>query len=567
MSVSIRYNIFNIFRKGAETMKMKFYLLFTLITAVFLFAGPVQATGLSPDSSNIVGQNLNSSITTPDYQVMFPQDSVQRIDICISPEDWQTMLDDMENRYGEFGNNSMMPMGGPGPANHAEAGPIDVGKHDAPDMGTGSSDNPVVVPAKVTINNVTLDKVGIRFKGQSSLSGSWREGSYKISMKVNCDEYEDEYPELKNQNLFGFDEFSLKSGFGDNSLIRDKVVPDIFRSAGVPAPETAFYRVYVDTGSGPVYFGLYTIIEDVADTMISSQFENGSGNLYKAENIRSTTFANGSFNVSGFDKETNKKKNSDDLNQLYEILNSDLRVTDPAAWRSDLESILNVDEFITWLAANTIIQNWDTYGMSSHNFFLYNNPDDGRFVWIPWDNNEALQNRSAGMGVGPGHAVGIGPENASPDSRPWMAEMIPVQGNDSMIMAPPGGFGPGMEGKMGGDHPTGGQLSLSLDEVSDQWPLIRYLMDDPVYHEKYVQAVEKVISGAFDPDILNDLYTRNHDLITPYVIGNEGEQKGYTLLKSPEDFNSSLDALVSHADSRYADVMAYLTEVKGDATG
>ncbi|MDD1727932.1 MAG: CotH kinase family protein [Methanospirillum sp.] len=523
-------------------------------------------------SSDTTGTTITSDDQNPDYDALFPNDTVQRLDIRIAPEDWQKMLDDMSSNYGEFGNNSMMQRGGPGQGN--PGGP-DMGGHEpmnnpgGPEINADDSENPVVVPATVTVNGTTLEKVGIRFKGASSLSGSWREGSYKISMKLDCDEYEDEYPELKNQRLFGFDKLTLKSGFGDSSLIRDKVVPDIFRSAGVPAPRTAFYRVYVDTGSGPVYFGVYTLIEEIGDTVITSQFADGSGNLYKAEDMRSTTFANGSFNVSGFDKETNKKKNdTSDLEQLYTTLNSDLRTTDPATWRTNLESILNVDEFITWLAANTIMQNWDTYGMSSHNYFLYHNPEDGRFIWIPWDNNEALVNRSEGMGSSmPG--FGKEPGNASmipPD--PGMAgmesPMPPVSWNRSGVNTFPGSPGMGQMGDAGNGHgPMGGQLSISLDEVGDQWPLIRYLMDDPVYHATYVAAVEKFINGAFDPGTVKTLYTHDHDLISQYVIGEDGEQKGYTLLKSPEEFTVSLDSLISHAASRYADGMEYLANETG----
>jgi spore coat protein H len=546
-------------------MNVKKIAVLLLILLITICMGVVLATKstLELDGSASGGANLSSSLSSiPDYQALFPEDKVQRIDISIAPDDWQTMLDDMTSQYGEFGNSSRMQMGGQAPGNPGMNRPGEMGMPGGPGMDSGDSDNPVVVPARVTVNNVTLEKVGVRFKGQSSLEGSWKEGSYKISMKLNCDEYEDEYPELKNQKLFGFDELSLKSGFKDNSLIKDKVVPDIFRSAGIPAPKTAFYQVYVDTGNGPVYFGVYTLIEDVADTLITSQFANGSGNLYKAENMRTTTFVNSSFNVSGFDKETNKKKGSGDLEHLYTALNSNLRTTDPVVWRSGLESILNVDEFITWLAANTIIQNWDTYGMASHNFFLYDNPDDGRFVWIPWDNNEALQNRSSGMGgMGGGMRPDAGNISGDLPMAPPGPDMMQVPsgfGNGTGMPGSPGTPGPQMGGDMKGVHPMGGQLSTSLDEVSDQWPLIRYLMDDPVYHEKYVKAVENVITSAFDPEKLKALYTKNHDLIAPYVIGENGEQKGYTLLKNPEEFNSSLDALISHADSRYADVMAYL---------
>jgi len=41
--------------------------------------------------------------------------------------------------------------------------------------------------------------------------------------------------------------------------------------------------VYVDTGNGPVYWGLYTVFEDPSDKMLEYQFENPNGNLYKGQ--------------------------------------------------------------------------------------------------------------------------------------------------------------------------------------------------------------------------------------------------------------------------------------------
>ena len=40
----------------------------------------------------------------PDYDTVFPQDDVNRIDIIIEPDDWQVMLDDMTALYGDFGS-------------------------------------------------------------------------------------------------------------------------------------------------------------------------------------------------------------------------------------------------------------------------------------------------------------------------------------------------------------------------------------------------------------------------------------------------------------------------------
>ncbi len=494
----------------------------------------------------------------PDYDLVFPNDSVQRIDLVIRSDDWQKMLDNMTELYGEFGNDTRMPMptGNFTPGERPEGGGM-------PGM---SDTNPVYVPAQVTLNDTTLDNVGVRFKGFSSLSGSWREGTYKISLKLDCDQFKDQYPDVKGQTLYGFDELNLQSGYGDNSLMRDKIVTEIFRDAGVPAPRASFYQVYIDKGNGPEYFGLYTMIEDVGDTMLSSQFTDDSGNLYKAEGEHDATFRNGTFNSNFFDKETNKKENDfSDLEQFYTALNSEKRTTDPSAWRSDLESIFDVDEFMTWLATNTVIQNWDTYGSMAHNFYLYTNPSTGQITWIPWDNNFALQNGSEGMGGMGGDHPGMGNFSPGNISTGAMGNPFgPISGEfgnstpGTFPMEMPGGMGGGMN--MSHMGPGGGTQDISLANVTSDWPLIRYLMDDPVYHEKYVNAVAVVISDVFNPERMDTIYTRNHEIITPYVVGDEGEQEGYTHLKSSEDFTTSLTSLIAHTSSQYEAAQKYLKE-------
>ena len=45
---------------------------------------------------------------SPDYEVVFPEEMVNEITISISTENWQTMLDDMTELYGEFGTRQEM---------------------------------------------------------------------------------------------------------------------------------------------------------------------------------------------------------------------------------------------------------------------------------------------------------------------------------------------------------------------------------------------------------------------------------------------------------------------------
>lgn len=104
----------------------------------------------------------------------------------------------------------------------------------------------------------------------------------------------------------------------------------------------------------------------------------------------------------------------------------------------------------------------------------------------------------------------------------------------------------------------GRTLSLDLGSVGDNWPLIRYLADDPVYFEKYRDYLEMVVTTSFEPTKMEETYRYYHALISPYVIGAEGEQPGYTNLDSPEAFEASLETLIEHAYARHDAVMDYL---------
>ncbi|MBF0224984.1 MAG: CotH kinase family protein [Desulfobacterales bacterium] len=125
----------------------------------------------------------------------------------------------------------------------------------------------------------------------------------------------------------------------------------------------AFYRVFIDYGEGSTYFGLYTMVEIPDNPMLQAQFKKKSGNLYKPTSNFVT------YNESQFDKETNEDEaDFSDIMAFFDALHTDR--TDTDTWKNGLESILDVKGFIRWLAVNTVIQNWDTYGLMAHNYYL-----------------------------------------------------------------------------------------------------------------------------------------------------------------------------------------------------
>jgi len=504
--------------------------------------------------------------TDPDYSVVFPDAAVNSLTITISPETWQAMLDDMTNLYGEFGSQSQMGgMGQPPQGFDPGQMPEGAGPGQMPEgagmMDFGTDQNPVWVAVDVAFNGQTWTKVGMRFKGNSSLASTWSGGVYKLPFKLDFDQFEDDYPEIDNQRFYGFQQVSFSSNWSDDSLLREKITADIFRESGVPAAQTAFYAVYVDYGEGPVYFGVYTAVEVVDDTVIETQFADDSGNVYKPEGTGATFAADG-FTLDSFEKETNEDEaDYSDVEAMFEALHAETRTSDPAAWRSGLEAAFDVDGFLRWLAVNTVVQNWDTYGQMAHNYYLYN--DAGQLTWIPWDNNMAMM---AGMGGGfggpdgqmPGGQMPGGqmPGGQMPDGQIPGGQMPGSQGENGQQMQPPDGQMPG--GGMGGQMPGGSMdgITLDLESVGDNWPLIRFLMDDASYHACYVTYVEETINGAFEPSKVSATMQAMHDLIAPYVLE---ETEGYTNLSSPDAFDSALTELLSHVNERYTAAQTYIT--------
>lgn len=451
------------------------------------------------------------------YAVVFPDDKVNRLDITIASEQWQAMQDDLTEIFGEPGSFGRMGRPGFGP------GGMDL------DLTT---ENPIWAEATLEFGGNTWHHVGIRFKGNSSLMMGWTAENGKLPFKLDFDEFEDDYPEIDNQRFYGFKELSLSNNFSDESFLRETAVAKVFRDAGVPAARTGFYELYIDFGEGPQYFGLYTAVEVVDDTVVPTWFGSDDGNIYEGE-TGSASFAIEHYDIlrEGFQKENNDDADDwSDLEALHKALHAPERTSDPAAWRAGLEAVFNVDGFLRYLAVNTVVENWDTYGTLAHNYYLYNDPATGQINWIPWDNNMAL--RKYGM-IAAFRGMNF---PGSPPATNATAE-------------PPRGF----FGDFGVAPP------LDLENISEEWPLIRFLMDDEVYHATYVDYVLETVNGPFAPERMTAVYETYHELITPSVMA---EEEGYTMLLSKEEFEDSLAELIEHVNGRYEAAQTFYNEQK-----
>ena len=510
----------------------------------------------------------HSSHAPANYEAVLPNDLINEIYFTFSPEAWAAEEADMVEIYGERGSGG--GRGGPGgrgnglpprpdteelasrlergeaevlaaleylPDLAAVAAALDIDLDEftealglsqgfAPPAGFGGSGtgpgrqggrqqsirNPIWAPVTVEFESQTWLQVGFRYKGNTALSMSWANDATALPFKLDFDEFEDEHPELDNQRFYGFKQLGFGNNFDDPSLQREKVAADVFRAAGVPAAETAFYAVYVDKGDGQGFqaWGFYTAVELPDDTLIESQFADDNGNMYKPSG-GGATFSAGSFTEESFPKRTNRESDFADVQAVFDALHAETRLDNPEAWRENLQAVFDVERFLRWLATNRFVQKRDTYGMMAKDFYLYADSASGQLVWIPWDNNEAMDDGSRGPGPGP----------RQDDEANW---------------------------------------TFSLDEISaDEWPLIGFLIEDPVYGARYAELVQEVSRQVFSPEIMTAIYEENHRMLAAYLEEHEG---AYTLAT----LRAATDALVAHARERAEAAQAFLlpTSTKAD---
>lgn len=433
--------------------------------------------GSNPDWTEASHGNV-----APNYSMVFPQDQVNELEITIGADQWSAIRNNMKSLFGyDFGAGGM---GGP--------------------PGVFPTTEPDYVQTTVKFKGKTWQHVGFRLKGNSTLTSAWRSGIYKLPFRLDFDKFEDVQPSVKNQKFYGFKELSFSPGVKDNSLIREKLGSDIFRMAGIPSAQSAFYKVYIDFGAGMKYCGIYCGLELPDDKMIVQQLGEDAGNLYKPESKLAT------FVQTEFEKKNNELAGDfGDVSGLVKALQSTKRSSDVAAWRSGLEAVFNVDHFAKYLAINNSIVNWDTYGVMAHNYYLYNHSTKG-LLWIPWDNNESFSKS------------------------------------------------PGITGTTGGPTGPGNAISLTMNEVGTGWPLINYIANDAVYFEKYKSHMRDFKNGIFTESTVGAMIDKYYDLITPFVVGTDGEQPKYTHLSSAAAFTAERSALKTHVSNRIALINQFL---------
>ena len=231
----------------------------------------------------------------------------------------------------------------------------------------------------IVFDGIRVDNVGVRVKGNSSLSSVVKMNTHRYSFKIDTNLY------VSGQTLLGEKKLNFNNGFKDPSLIREHLGYGLARDLGLPTPRTAF----VDLTVAGEHMGVYTLTEAVDGDFLDEHFDDGKGDLYKPEPPAGSLgyLGNDIAAYSGLEPEQNEDTTD---HAAFLGLVAALDHGDDAA----LAAAIDVDMALRLLALNVALVNLDSYLGMGHNYYLYE--VDGQLTMIPWDVNEAFGNFTCG---------------------------------------------------------------------------------------------------------------------------------------------------------------------------
>ena len=213
--------------------------------------------------------------------------------------------------------------------------------------------------ADVTVDGQRYDDVGVRKKG---FLGSLSEE--KPSLKLGFDKF------TEDQALGGvLRRVTLNNGLQDPSLLNTCLAYRVFAAAGLPAPRCNYARVAVN--GEPL--GLYVHVEDIERSLLDRAFDDAGGNLYEGTVSDFRPEFRGTI-----DKKTNR--DAGDWSDVDAVVDA-LQDPTPAGLRA-LAAAVDLDQFLTFWAAEALVGHWDGYVGDRNNFYVYREPG-GRFTFIP----------------------------------------------------------------------------------------------------------------------------------------------------------------------------------------
>lgn len=127
----------------------------------------------------------------------------------------------------------------------------------------------------ITLDGTTVNNVGIRTKGNTSLSQVASTDSDRFSFKLEFDHY------VSGQTWLGLDKLCLNNNVYDATLMKEYLTYNWMQQLGVDTPLCSYIKVSVNGE----YWGLYLGVEAIEESFAERCYGTDYGNLYKPETM------------------------------------------------------------------------------------------------------------------------------------------------------------------------------------------------------------------------------------------------------------------------------------------
>ena len=127
----------------------------------------------------------------------------------------------------------------------------------------------------VVIDGEAFKNVGIRGKGNTSLSTVSSMDSDRYSFKIEFDQYD------STKSYYGLDKLSLNNLIQDNTMMKDYLVYQMMNEFGAAAPLCSYVYITVNGED----WGLYLAVEAVEESFLQRNYGNDYGELYKPDSM------------------------------------------------------------------------------------------------------------------------------------------------------------------------------------------------------------------------------------------------------------------------------------------
>lgn len=172
-----------------------------------------------------------SASTMPYESGLFATDRVHTMDIVVDEDDWQEMLD--------------------------------------------SASSKEYIPVSLVIDGSSVNNVGLRTKGNSSLTSIVSSDSDRYSFKVEFDHY------ATAQTYQGLDKLALNNIAQDNTYLKDYISYQLMESFGADAPLCSFIYITVNGKD----WGLYLAVEGIEESFAERNYGGDYGQIYKPDSM------------------------------------------------------------------------------------------------------------------------------------------------------------------------------------------------------------------------------------------------------------------------------------------